>query len=233
MADVIYKFLSVENAFRVMEKHALKVSLIRELNDIYDCGPTLRLLGANPRDVDLSSTEEPDLPIADISGLLCFSKNYRSPLLWGHYAEGAKGIALGFHPDHFQWKNQIHVEYREDRPVMESDPATDDTASILLKLFSEYFGVKGVQWKYEDEVRYLLELEDCVPRKRMYFAKFPSRAIREVIVGPRSSVRCSYLQHFLAAHYKGIGVSLHSAHLHSKRFEVEARPFPPDDPFVS
>lgn len=236
MANIIYKFLSVDNAIKDMEQHELKVTLIRELNDIFDCGPILVLSGANPRVVNLSSTDErsePDLPIPDVSGLLCFSKNYSSPLLWGHYADGAKGIALGFDPDHFKSKTDIHVDYKEDRPVVEVRVGNDDTVSIMQKLLSHYFGTKALEWKYEDEVRYLLELEDCVPRTKMYFAEFPSRALREVIVGPRSSLRPSYLQHLLTAHYRGIGVSLHSAHLHSKRFEVEARPFPPDDPFVS
>jgi len=30
------------------------------------------------------------------TGLICFSKNWKNPLLWGHYADKHSGIALGF-----------------------------------------------------------------------------------------------------------------------------------------
>jgi len=232
MADVIYKFLSVDNAFRVMEQHALKVSLIRELNDIYDCEPISGPASDEPGYHDRSSTAEVLALIPDENGLLCFSKSYRSPLLWGHYAEQAKGLALGFDPERIPSPDKMDVDYRELRPVVKW-PNTSMDDSDYRQLMKEHFGVKAREWKYEEEVRFVVILGKCVPRTGMYFTEFSLRALREVIIGPRSYVRPAYLRDFLATHYKGIGVSLHTAHLHSERFEVETRPFPPDKPYIS
>ncbi len=232
MADVIYKFLSVENAFKVMEENQLKVSLLSELNDIFDCRLNTVPFTADPSRPESSWAAKILESISERTGLLCFSKNYRSPLLWGHYADGAKGLALGFDPGFFKkLQEPIHVAYQKQRSEL-SWPK-DITQPFLQELTRDLFGTKAEEWNYESEVRYLVKLEDCVPRTRMYFTKFNGRALREVIVGPRSPARPAYLRNFLATHYKGIGVSLHTADLHPERFEVAVRPFPPDEPFVS
>ena len=36
MSDMIYKFLSAENALKVLEGKRLKISLLSDLNDVYD-----------------------------------------------------------------------------------------------------------------------------------------------------------------------------------------------------
>ena len=41
MSDLIYNFLPIEYGLTALETHRLKVSLINELNDIYDCTPIL------------------------------------------------------------------------------------------------------------------------------------------------------------------------------------------------
>lgn len=208
MADVIYKFLSVENAFRVMEQHALKVSLIRELNDIYDCEPVLGPAAEEPGYLTRLLTEEAFASVRDTYGLVCFSKSYRSPLLWGHYADQAKGLALGFDPAHLPWPERMDVEYREERPVVKLRLGAKMDQSVVRELMKEHYGVTAREWGYEEEVRYLVDLDWCVPRTRMYFFELTLRALREVIVGPRSAVTPAYVRHFLATHYKGIGVSL-------------------------
>ena len=45
MSDIIYKFLTAENALKVLEQSRLKVGLLRELNDVYDCAAGLRSNG--------------------------------------------------------------------------------------------------------------------------------------------------------------------------------------------
>ena len=150
MAEVFYKFLSVENAFRVMEEHQLKVSLIRELNDIYDCEPIFGPAADKPGYINSSSAKEFLSRTADMYGLLCFSKGFRSPLLWGHYAEQAKGIALGFNPASFlQQDIKMDVEYRESRPVVTWLEDASKGVPDFLQNMREHFGVKALEWKYE------------------------------------------------------------------------------------
>ena len=113
MADVIYKFLSLENAFRVMEQHELKVSLIRELNDIYDCQPIFDPAADEPGYINRPSAEAMFASVPTSLGSFVSRSAYRSPLLWGHYAEQAKGLALGFDPARFHFQTKMDVEYRE------------------------------------------------------------------------------------------------------------------------
>ena len=134
MADVIYKFLSVENAFRVMEQHELKVSLVRELNDIYDCQPIFGPAADESGYLNRASVEAMVASAPDIYGVLCFSKRYRSPLLWGHYAEQAKGLALGFDPTRFAFADKMDVEYREIRPVVKWPVDKVRTSRIISNL---------------------------------------------------------------------------------------------------
>jgi len=232
MADVIYKFLSVEYAFKVMEDKQLKVSLLSELNDIFDCRPNLPFT-ADPSRPESSWLAEIRESISQRTGLLCFSEGYQSPLLWGHYADGAKGLALGFDPGFFKSQERITVKYTKSRSEPILLKGTPLNEAFFLKLKRGFFGTKAKEWKYEREVRYLVNLEECVPRTRMYFTEFDGHALREVIVGPGCPARPAYLRNFLATHYKGIGVSLHTADLHPELFEVAIRRFPPDEPFVS
>ena len=123
----------------------------------------------------------------------------------------------------------MRVEYRESRPVVTWLEDASKGVPDFLQNMREHFGVKALEWKYEEEVRYVMHLEKCVPRTRMYFTnKFPLNVLQEVIIGPRSSVTPAYLRHFLAAHYEGIRVSLYTAHMHPERYEIESRPFPPN-----
>jgi hypothetical protein len=233
MSDLVYKFLTFENAFRVMEQHELKVSLLGELNDIYDCQPVVGPASPEPGCLSREDTAALLGAVPDTNGLLCFSRSYRSPLLWGHYAEQAKGIALGFRFNHQGLQDEFDVDYRSSRPVLkwpEGTPLNEPDVRLLMK---ELFGVKALEWKYEEEVRYVINLGACTPRNRMYFAPFFPRVLREVVIGPRSTARAVYLRHFLANQYRGLGVSLFTTHMHPERYEIATHPFPPGQPFVS
>jgi hypothetical protein len=96
MSDLIYKFLTAEYGLRALESGQLKVSITNQLNDIYDCAPIPGPLEVKPDFVPTFTSKymiDHD-PLAN--GLLCFSKNCVSPLLWGHYALSATGMAIGF-----------------------------------------------------------------------------------------------------------------------------------------
>lgn len=83
------------------------------------------------------------------------------------------------------------------------------------------FGVKAQEWEYEQEIRYVLRLGDCEPRGGMYFAPFFGRALRRVIIGPRSRVKPAYCRHFLGKNYPSLGVELNVAKAHPTKYEVQ------------
>ena len=139
MSDMIYKFLTIENAFRALEQEKLKISLIRELNDVYDCAPMFDPAEAGPEDDEIRSKFMQDM---QGFGLICFSKSFRSPLLWGHYSSSATGIALGFDPQRLGWGDLIEVRYDSSRPILSSSVLSRASEEEKVALIRRSFGTK-------------------------------------------------------------------------------------------
>jgi len=101
-------------------------------------------------------------------GLICFSKSWKNPLLWGHYAEKHTGIGLGFDvPDYLL----APVIYSKRLLKIENDPKTKQpilTEEIVDKLLRTKF----YDWKYEDEMRLFVRLDHNTVESGMYFYSF-------------------------------------------------------------
>ena len=110
--------------------------------------------------------------IARNYGVLCFSKSWDNPVLWSHYADRHRGIALGFDIDSDIVKE---VTYAEKRPPFRE--ADEPTLHTLLY-------TKHCDWQYENEVRVYARLEERDPATALYFADFSDRMVlREIITG--------------------------------------------------
>jgi hypothetical protein len=99
------------------------------------------------------------------------------PLLWSHYADRHRGLALGFDVNEQILKQ---VSYVKDRPVLEE--INIETAHRLL--FTKY-----EDWHYEQEARIYTTLRDRDPETCLYFADFGEQLVlSEVIAGPLCAV---------------------------------------------
>src|SRR5713226_9051525 len=92
--------------------------------------------------------------------MVCFSLAWHNPLLWSHYGDSHRGIALGFDLDATKCKK---VKYVEERPELR----TIDLAVAHELLFTKY-----VDWKYEEEIRTFTNLNDIDSETKLYFADF-------------------------------------------------------------
>jgi hypothetical protein len=224
MPRLYYKFLTAENCLRVLETQSLKISRLTELNDVFDCSPILVAPPDEPDHTDDSFTQHVISQNSKNYGLLCFSKTLGSPLLWGHYSNCATGAALGFDPDGFSWKNPMTVRYDQLRPVFkwpaEKDITSEATADELL---SSLFGVKAKEWAYEEEVRYILELEKCGLSGGLYTAHFPPKSLKQVVLGFRSKIDTTYVRHLLKKNYPGCDIEVLQAAPEEKRFAMSTR----------
>jgi len=163
-----YHFVSLRHGLDDLSQRHLKISRLDDLNDPFE----LWAIAQSDRRVreGIAATK------AEMSrqfGLLCFSLDWHNPLLWSHYAERHRGLALGFDVD-----EQIlePVSYRKTRPVL----TTIDPKVAHWLLFTKYIG-----WDYEQEARIFTSLEDRDSETNLYFAKFSKQLIlREVIAGP-------------------------------------------------
>src|SRR5260221_8529019 len=88
----VYKFISSKYGLKALREQRLKISEVDSLNDPFDLLP-----------FDLSNPAIRQWLVGERSkigksfGLLCFSKQWQNFLLWTHYAEGHRGLCLGFY----------------------------------------------------------------------------------------------------------------------------------------
>ena len=155
----------------------LKISRFEDLNDPFE------LLGINVGDpkhrAAFRATRQ---EINKTKGLICLSRTWSNPLMWGHYAESHAGICLGFDvPD----KLLSPVIYAKRLLKMEIDPATKlakPTESVVNQLLRTKFH----DWKYEDEMRLFVELDPKTIESGKYFYSFSEDSVlRQVILGPK------------------------------------------------
>lgn len=173
----LYHFLSRKYGLLALQQRRLKIARISELNDPFE------FLGWNLRDKDVRASirkwkNDRDREV----GIVCFSRKWSNPLLWGHYAEKHHGIVIGFDvPDD---SGAYHpVKYREERLSVPANRvlAEADLDDLLLTKFTA--------WRYESEYRCFSRLADSVQEGGLYFERFTDRLRpAEVIVGDRSTI---------------------------------------------
>lgn len=162
-----YHFVKADYGFEDIRLRRLKVATFDELNDPFE------LLGFNLRDKTLRR----GLPVVkeragEKMGLLCFSRNWHNPVMWSHYGDRHTGLCLGFEvPDH----GMLKVMYSRRRvPVALEDfeRPSRDMDFVLTCLFTKYS-----HWRYEDEVRLLVRLEETERDGDWHFGAFRRRTL--------------------------------------------------------
>lgn len=197
-----YHFVPACYGVEDLRRRRLKIVRVDDLNDPFE----LWAVAQGDRDVR-EALKRLKNKMARSFGMLCFSLSRDNPLLWRHYAERHHGIALGFDIDQQILKE---VSYVEKRPVL--NEISIEVARWLL--FTKY-----IEWQYENEVRIFTTLQEQDPDSELFFANFNDQLVlREVIVGPLSSVTKSQLKEALGEH--SARVTLTKARLAFNSFRV-------------
>ena len=88
---ILYHFLNAEYGLEAIKNRRLKISRIMGLNDPFE------FLGVDLSDKkNRKAVKELKEYYSEKTGIVCFSKTWKNPVLWGHYADKHKGICLGF-----------------------------------------------------------------------------------------------------------------------------------------
>lgn len=176
----VYHFVNQKFGLENIQRRRLKIAIIGSLNDPFEmiaaASPNARV-----RKALLKTRDE----MGRRSGLLCFSRDWRNSVQWSHYADSHRGLCLGFDvPDDLL----KHVHYQQRRMII--DPAVIETGGPAAEEFmSALISTKSSHWRYENEVRTFVRLNERDPGSDLYFADFSaSLALREVIIGHRSTV---------------------------------------------
>ncbi|MFM0385856.1 DUF2971 domain-containing protein [Paraburkholderia dipogonis] len=123
--------------------------------------------------------------VAERFGVICFSDNWRSPVMWAHYGDKHKGLCLGF-----DVKGADEVKYEPQRLQHKLDqrqPGVRVTADLMKIAMTTKFD----EWRYEREWRVFKALTNRHPDGNYYqdFGDFIT--LREVIIGSRCSLTTS------------------------------------------
>ena len=175
---LVYRFLSERWALDALRDRRLKLALIHELNDPFE------LLGVDLRDKRLRlAFQQLKVQLSATRRMLCFSKQWHNPVLWSHYADKHKGLALGFEvpPGSLQ-----EIRYDLERVAPEPDWLLAPEA-LKLQHMNKFLATKFRHWEYEAEVRQFFKLEERDPRTGHYFVEFSKDLkLAQVLIGPSS-----------------------------------------------
>ncbi|MFO3720566.1 DUF2971 domain-containing protein [Pseudomonas sp. HLMP] len=196
---MVYHFCNEQYGLQNIERSRLKVATVMDLND--------------PFEMMCLSSEDPETRkslrffksrIADLYGMLCFSKTYASPVQWGHYGDRHKGICLAFEID----DSSLHtVEYRNGRMIFDPESYLSKSKEQKYDFMLRQLRIKHSEWSYEKEVRQIFLLEKSQSIDGLYFMPFSEiGSLRQVIVGCNSSLKRSKLAAVLRNDYPEVEI---------------------------
>lgn len=206
----VYHFLGVAWAIDDLKRGRLKISRIDDLNDPFE------LLGTELADLGQRRFFlETKRAIAQQHGVLCFSRGWRNPLMWSHYADKHRGLCLGFDIPNDRTKPIRYDAERLPSLLPGLLAGTPDSAALMQRLLFTKFR----DWKYEKEVRVYTDLKEVDTPTGHYFADFSDDLLlKEVISGPRFEGTMTEIAGY--ARSWAPGVSLIRARLAFESFRV-------------
>ena len=145
-----YHLMTADHAMSSIMLRRLKVARFSEVNDPFELFG-LNCFGPNgpQRRRTLGEFKESQ---NNKTGLLCFSARWKSPVLWSHYADGHKGICLGFDIDETNVKT---VTYNAEKLKLNDN---QDLRTLPVDVQERLFITKFEHWQYEEELRVVVSL---------------------------------------------------------------------------
>lgn len=207
----LYHFTTLKHAISNIERKRLKIARLNDMNDPFE------LLA---QDISDPKWKQRILNVRDVAdkilGFLCFSRDWRSPLMWSHYADRHRGACLSFEVND-KICQPIHYSRKRPRAIQRSiesgrDPVPEEIIGWLNTKFSD--------WNYEREIRLVCPLLEAINDGNLYFVKFSEDLIlRKIILG---AVCCPHeankIRRTVTANSSGVTVL--QAKLAEKTFDV-------------
>jgi len=162
-----------------------------ELNDPLDCQPVLFRFRKGQTEFLLAEDSPFIRDTYEWLEILCYSALIDDPVIWSHYADCHRGMALGFElpPDEL-----VKVHYREDdaRARLDYDELEQlvrfEHGHALMRLIANGFTRKAKGWKYEEEYRQFIFLHGCKMIGPHYFRDMPLPHLRRIVLGVNSRI---------------------------------------------
>ena len=107
-------------------------------------------------------------------------------LLWSHYGDKHKGVRIFFETDDIKIlsTNLFQVVYSLERACID---ITDLSASTFNKnvedAYLNTFKTKNKSWEYEKEIRWIINLQECIQEDGRSYIPLSPKAIRRIDLG--------------------------------------------------
>jgi hypothetical protein len=246
---IVYRFFPETHALATLESGHLKVGRFLDFNDPFEFYPQNPLLtGRNGIIWEFHRDSFIKSAVGSRFGIVCFSssRSIETPLLWSHYADSHRGIALGFEVSETVKSEKFLVSNRESitgciklhdviysgyknqkntRVLAESltEISRDfekldehDTRRIIEENLFPLLMHKGEDWAYEEELRATIPLSSAIFKGGRHFLPSECFVISEIVVGIRSNLEPIYFAD-LAERY---GAKIYQAEQHPTEFKV-------------
>jgi DUF2971 family protein len=179
-----YKFLDAKFGLENIKNRRLKQSRVSDLNDPFE----LRSYDVTDlvlRQTFLTTSEDVD----KARGLLCFSADWKNPVIWAHYSDKHRGLCLGFEIPEMNEDPKSdagyvkYVQHLSPFPLnFEDMPESEHDSFARSALFTKY-----KDWAYEKEIRVWGQLAN--EDGGFYFVPFgETMRLTEVIIGQRCTI---------------------------------------------
>lgn len=195
----LYRFLAAKWALKTLRERRIRASRIAELNDPFEwrigtIAETLEQAEAGRQAFDAFVKR-----INDQWGVISMSAEVSDPVIWSHYADSHKGIALEF--DHVRDPGLHAIAYSHALPTFDVTKFISErlTSDYTLGVLRTALGRKSLSWGYEREFRCHLDLTKCDEEGGHYFSRIPDDFLKRVILGIRCEVSKSDVENALAA----------------------------------
>ncbi len=173
----VYYFVSANYGLENIIKQRVKIARLNELNDPFE------FMSVDTRDPEIRKAFKETLTeLSEKTGVLCFSRAWHNPVLWSHYGDKHKGVCLGVDiPD----ETVMPVAYEPKR--LKIDKTRDlKKGEIGEGTMHRILTTKFADWRYEDEVRVFVDLDERDTKTGLYYRDFGSDiSLKEVIIGPK------------------------------------------------
>lgn len=198
----VYHYLETKWALDDIRRRRLKLSKIDDMNDPYEWRCVRSSHPATQSALEKTASE-----VVETYGLECFSRTWKSILMWSHYGDKHRGICLGFDvPDEItrpveyvpdvQTVGSLMVERRQDFDVEQG-----------VKMIDRLCGAKYAGWFYEEEIRVHGERKEIDEETGHYFVDFGERLrLKEVIAGARFPFSRKPIEDALKGYAEEVGV---------------------------
>jgi len=203
----IYHFLPEKWALEALKTQRLKLSRYEDLNDPFELlAMSLEDKASRSIMIETKSKQNEKLRI------LCCSKRWVSPLLWGHYANKHTGVALELEvPD----DSIMNITYAKERPSLDlaAIRETNDLTGVVKMYTTKY-----EQWSYEEEVRVQFTKEDFFCDEGMDFHKLGDEIkIVGVVLGPLNETSQEAIENSIP---KGMEIEVTTTRIAFRSFHV-------------